>query len=179
MQTEGNTIPLSRGDDVATIRNCVVCTTQLSGNQRKFCASEVCKKQGNREAWIKKTYGITMAEWNAIWVEQGERCAVCKRKPRVKKDGTVETFHLDHEHRNGPEGPIRGICCPYCNTRLIGRLKDAKLAQALADYLTNPPAARALGREVIAPGRVRRRRRRSSSKPPVRRNVARSREVTP
>jgi len=50
--------------------------------------------------------------------------------------------------------------CPYDNTYVVGRLRDHKRAQALADYLRDPPARRALGRVVIAPGRKRIRRRR-------------------
>lgn len=134
------------------------CGAGLTGRQLKY-ASESCKKIGNRSAWIMKTYGITLEEWDAIWKEQGEKCAICKRKPKVKPDGSTETFHLDHEHRDGPSGPVRGIVCPYDNTRIIGRLKSHERAQALADYLRDPPATRALGREVIAPGRPRVRRR--------------------
>lgn len=128
------------------------CGIVLTGRQLKF-ASEACKKIGNREAWIMKTYGITLKEWNLIWLEQGEKCAICGRKPRVG-----ETFHLDHEHSVGQSGPVRGIVCPYDNTRIIGRLKSHERAQALADYLRDPPATRALGREVIAPGRPRKKR---------------------
>lgn len=131
---------------------CQGCEGILTGRRKKWCSAE-CQKKGGREAWIKKTYGITMAEWNKIWLEQNEQCAICKRKPRVN-----ETFHLDHEHQNGPSGPVRGIVCPYDNTRIIGRLKSHERAQALADYLRDPPATRALGREVIAPGRPRKKR---------------------
>lgn len=128
------------------------CLTQLTGRQLKW-SSEACQKIGNRAAWILKTYGITMEEWNLIWLEQGEKCAICGRKPRVG-----ETFHLDHEHDVGQSGPVRGIICAYDNTRLVGRLKSHARAQALADYLRDPPATRALGREVIAPGRAKKKR---------------------
>ncbi|GAB3847402.1 hypothetical protein GCM10029963_28820 [Micromonospora andamanensis] len=138
-------------------RECVVCAGELSGSQRKYDKPE-CAKRGARAEWILKTYGITLAEWDLIWEHQGRCCAICKRKPRVKEDGTEETFHLDHEHAQGQAGPVRGILCPYCNTRLVGRLKSADRAQSLADYLHTPPATVALGRVVIAPGRPRKRR---------------------
>lgn len=132
--------------------DCVVCENILTGRQKKYCSAKCSKFQG-RKTWIEKIYGITMEEWDAIWLEQGQVCAICKRAPKEN-----ETFHLDHEHRNGPSGPVRGIVCPYDNTRIIGRLKSHERAQALADYLKDPPAPRALGREVIAPGRPSRRR---------------------
>lgn len=127
--------------------SCVVCGGLLTGSQRKYCSTE-CSRQAGRASWIEKVYGITLAEWDSILEAQGGGCGICARRPKLG-----ETFHLDHEHRKGQSGPVRGILCPYCNTRLIGRLKDHTKAQRMADYLRDPPAPRALGREVIAPGR--------------------------
>lgn len=128
------------------------CGTALKGRQRSW-ASEKCRKIGTRAAWILKTYGITMEEWEQIWEEQGRVCAICKRPPR--KD---EAFHIDHEHQEGKAGPLRGIVCAYDNTRIIGRLKSHERAQALADYLLDPPAKRALGKQVWSPGRPKKKR---------------------
>ena len=126
------------------------CGVELTGRQRTW-ASPACSRAGARF----KLYGITAEEYDIIWKEQGECCAICKRKPRES-----ETFHLDHEHAKGPSGPLRGILCPFCNTRLVGRLKSHERAQALADYLRDPPATRALGRVVVSPGKPKKRRRR-------------------
>jgi hypothetical protein len=133
--------------------DCIVCGGILVGRQAKYC-SAACTKRASRAAWIEKVYGITLTEWGRILEEQGGGCGICERPPRAS-----ETFHLDHEHAKGQAGPVRGILCPYCNTRLIGRLKDHTKAQRMADYLRDPPAARALGREVIAPGRPKAKRR--------------------
>lgn len=127
--------------------DCIVDGNPLTGRQAKYC-SPACSAQAARAAWIEKVYNLTLAEWDRIMAEQGGGCGICERKPRKG-----ETFHLDHEHTKGQAGRVRGILCPYCNTRLIGRLKDHGKAQKMADYLRDPPATRALGREVIAPGR--------------------------
>lgn len=138
------------------LRICVCgCGAVLTGRQLKYAAEE-CRKVGTRNSWLKKTYNITQAEYDTILAFQGGKCGICPKRP---KPG--EYFHVDHEHRGGPEGPVRGILCSYCNTRLVGRLKSHETAQALADYLRDPPATSALGREVIAPGRPRRRRTRT------------------
>lgn len=134
------------------MRSCVVCGNELTGRQRRYDNGE-CRKQQARAAWIQATYGLTLAEWDTIWWHQNGCCAICKRPPRMG-----EVFHVDHEHAQGPAGPVRGILCPHCNTRLVGRLKSAERAQALADYLLSPPATAALGRTVIAPGRPRKKR---------------------
>ena len=128
------------------------CGSLLQGRQRSW-ASEKCRKIGTRAAWILKTYGITMEEWNRIWEHQGRVCAICKRPPRQG-----EVFHIDHEHQENGAGPLRGIVCPYDNTRIIVRLKSHYRAQALADYLLSYPATEALGREVWSPGRPKKKR---------------------
>lgn len=133
--------------------DCVTCGDLLVGSQKKYCKKDACKKTAGREAHLLRTYNIGQVEWNLIWEAQGKCCAICKREPRLKADGTLETFHLDHEHAVKQSGPIRGILCPYCNTRLVGRLKSHERAQQLADYLRDPPATKALGRTVVAPGR--------------------------
>ena len=96
---------------------------------------------------------MSQADYDAILLAQGGVCGICKRAPRPG-----EVFHVDHEHRQGQAGPVRGILCPYCNTRLVGRLKSAEKAQAMADYLRDPPATKALGREVWAAGRPKKKR---------------------
>ncbi len=136
---------------------CIVCGGELTGRQRRY-DTPGCAKQGARAVKLAAVYGITPAQWDAVWSVQGGRCAICHRPPRPG-----ETFHLDHEHSKGSSGRVRGILCPYCNTRLVGRLKDHSRAQALADYLRAPPALDAIG-EVIAPGRPPKRRRKKQGR---------------
>lgn len=130
---------------------CQGCGAALTGRQRKWC-SEQCRQDGSRWAWVLKTYGLTKDDYMAICVFQDWKCPICTRF--LDQVGGVP--HVDHEHG----AHVRGIVCSYCNTRLIGRLKDHATAQRLADYLRQPPAVAALGRTVIAPGRTPRRRRR-------------------
>lgn len=133
---------------------CDWCAMPLDPPKRRFCSPE-CAKLRRRWDWVKAVYGINGLEYWKIMVTQDSRCGCC-RKPF--KDG--QTPHIDHEHG----GHVRGIVCAYCNTRLIGRLKNHETAQKLADYLKDPPAVRALGRKVIAPGRPKRKRRATSNR---------------
>lgn len=133
------------------------CLEELVGKQTKY-ASTRCAKKVARELWIKKVYGITMDEYHLIWLFQNGECPICERQLLDESDiangvGGVKP-HIDHEHG----GHVRGLVCAYCNTRLIGRLKDHAKAQRLADYLREPPAEGALGRRVIAPGRPKKKR---------------------
>lgn len=129
--------------------DCIECEELLLGRRKKYCSGG-CQKRAGRRAWVMKVYGLTLEEYDVILEFQGGVCGICRRSPK-----TNETFHIDHEHSGGPSGIVRGILCPYCNTRLVGRLKSHQRAQQLADYLREPPATAALGRVVIAAGRPR------------------------
>lgn len=134
----------------AVVSTCEGCGGALTGRQRKWC-SEQCQQDGRRWDWILQTYGLTRDDYTAICVFQDWTCPICLRF--LDQVGGVP--HIDHEHG----AHVRGIVCQYCNTRIIGRLKDWETAQRLADYLKDPPAIQVVGM-VIAPGRRPRRRRR-------------------
>lgn len=61
-------------------------------------------------------YGITIEEYNSIFIKQKGKCAICGRqRSEFKKD-----FAVDHDHKTKK---IRGLLCNNCN-RGIGFLKD-------------------------------------------------------
>lgn len=72
-------------------------------------------------------YGITLEQHNAMLLEQGNACAICR-----KTDWGAHGPCVDHCHTTGK---VRGLLCFLCNTA-IGKLKDsAVIARAAADYL--------------------------------------------
>lgn len=102
-----------------------------------------------RDAYLRRTYGVTEAEYALVLAAQGGRCAICRRKPAVGKN-----LHVDHDHRTGI---VRGVLCVTCNHDLLGRRdKDPELFRRAAAYLEDPPAPHALGRRQAAPRRRRR-----------------------
>jgi DNA-directed RNA polymerase subunit RPC12/RpoP len=126
------------------------CTTELTGRQRKWCSEHA--GTGQRASWLLSVYNLSLSEYNAILAHQGGVCGLCQQKFKEGK-----TPHVDHDHHTGH---VRGVVCAYCNTRLIVRLRSWQLAQKLADYLRDPPAIRALGAPVVAPGRPKKKRKR-------------------
>lgn len=74
-----------------------------------------------RRSYVKKQYGLTLEEYEAI-LARG--CSICGRHgPRMA---------LDHDHRNGQ---IRDALCVSCNNG-IGRFHDdPTLLRAAAEYL--------------------------------------------
>lgn len=108
-----------------------------------------------RDAYLRRTYGITEAEYDDIFAAQGRRCAICKRVPTAGKN-----LHVDHDHRTGL---LRGLLCARCNHDLLGRRdQDPGLFLNAYDYLESPPAPAALGRQQQAPVRPKRRKRKSA-----------------
>ena len=78
---------------------------------------------------LRSRYGITLAQKEAMLLEQGGCCAICSSAN--PKSGTG--WHLDHCHGSNK---VRGVLCAPCNI-LLGGAKDnvATLANAIS-YLT-------------------------------------------
>ena len=92
------------------------------------------KFRGNRKNWtrnydLKRTYGITSAEFEELKESQGGRCAICKTDDPKGRHGV---FAVDHCHKSGK---IRGLLCNKCNVGL-GSFRDniESLLNAI-DYL--------------------------------------------
>ncbi len=95
-------------------------------------------------------YGMTQAEYDAIFEAQGGVCAICK-KPESRKPGgghpqlgkgvrivgqTPEstTLAVDHDHETMK---IRGLLCHGCNIALGHFKDDPALLRAAIDYLAS------------------------------------------
>jgi hypothetical protein len=82
-----------------------------------------CRKQQGADMHIKRMYGLTRVELDALIEAQGGLCAICETNPAV---------HVDHDHVTGK---IRGVLCFTCNVAL-GQLKDdVALFRKAIDYL--------------------------------------------
>ncbi len=77
-------------------------------------------KQARLEEHLRRAYGITIAERDALLARQGGGCAICK-KPVVFGRGFSDAGHVDHCHETGK---VRGILCARCNSAL-GKLGDS------------------------------------------------------
>ena len=78
---------------------------------------------GTREYHLRRRYGITGAEYDALVEAQGGLCVLCQeRKPE----------HVDHDHVTGR---VRGVLCSCCNQGL-GNFRDrADTFRNAIDYL--------------------------------------------
>jgi len=61
-----------------------------------------------RDAHYKRTYGITLGNYNALFKKQKGSCKICNSK-------TEGNLYVDHNHNTGV---IRGLLCHKCNVGL-------------------------------------------------------------
>jgi hypothetical protein len=97
-----------------------------------YC-SDVCADDGKTNAYLMRTYGISLEHYEKMYAEQGGLCAICNGEGFVMKECHSLKLVVDHCHLGGH---VRGLLCHNCN-RALGLLKDstAVLSNAI-DYLT-------------------------------------------
>lgn len=84
-----------------------------------------------RKSHLKHKYGITIAEYDAMFADQGGVCAICQGTTKHKYM-QWSTLVVDHDHTTGQ---VRGLLCHPCNV-LLGKAQDsATILRAAADYL--------------------------------------------
>lgn len=80
-------------------------------------------RAGVKCAQLRRLYGITLAEFDAMVQAQGGACAIC--------GDTTKRLCVDHDHTTGK---VRQILCNLCNVTL-GSLEDADWMRRAAAYL--------------------------------------------
>jgi hypothetical protein len=88
--------------------------------------------RNNKHVWrrgeLRRRYGMTVEQFETLFVLQGNRCAIC----HVDKPTTKKGWVVDHDHVTGK---VRGILCGKCNSA-IGYLGDSPaLLNRAAKYL--------------------------------------------
>lgn len=79
-----------------------------------------------RDRTIKRKYGISQIEYEAMFKKQKGRCAICHREPGEKP------LHIDHCHKTGV---VRGLLCHQCNWYLGTIEADHHLWARLSKYV--------------------------------------------
>ncbi len=75
-------------------------------------------RERNYDGWLRRTYDISLEDYNAMADSQGWLCAICGDDPKVvyaNKSRNAQRLVLDHCHTTGR---IRGLLCGPCNRAL-------------------------------------------------------------
>ena len=118
---------------------CARCGNVRDGSHKQYCRS--CYRDYSAE-WAKanpervrskmrrhdlrRNYGITPEEWDAMLAAQGGTCAICQCVP-----GRGRRFHVDHCHSSGK---VRSLLCNRCNVAIGMAGEDAARLRRMADY---------------------------------------------
>lgn len=132
-----------------TGKPCQECGKKKGPKQRdlKFCwtCGRGKKKAASAAAHgkrVEETYGITEADYWALYEFQGGRCYICRWASGKTRRLCVDHDHsctVGHARERGCPVCVRGLLCRSCNT-IIGRARDAiAFFQRAIEYLTNPP----------------------------------------
>jgi hypothetical protein len=91
----------------------------MKGSLWKQYTSEYYKiHKEDFKAWhLQNKYGLSMADYRTLEVEQGGRCAICGILGTETKKGLV----VDHNHKTGK---VRGLLCNICNSHIVHVLED-------------------------------------------------------
>jgi hypothetical protein len=99
---------------------------RFAANQQAFVASGG-KRLADRKSYLKRKYGLTIEEYDAMLAAQGGGCFICGRPPRDDI-----SLHVDHDHSTGA---VRGILCFCCNNALADFQEDPALLGKAVTYL--------------------------------------------
>ena len=84
-------------------------------------------KLADREAHLKRKFGLTLADFEQMSAEQGGVCAICGDPPP-----TGVNLHVDHDPRTGR---VRALLCVRCNNGLGQFQEHPDLLEAAAEYV--------------------------------------------
>ena len=74
------------------------------------------RKRYNKDWKLKKRYGITLEDYEAMVSEQGNRCYICHKHRSTQKNDLA----VDHCHKTGL---VRRLLCVRCNA-LLGEINE-------------------------------------------------------
>ncbi len=80
-----------------------------------------------RHYHLKKTYGITVEQYDKMFKEQNGVCAICNQQEPIH-----DSLAVDHSHKTNA---VRSLLCTKCNL-VLGQLNESvELLQKSIDYL--------------------------------------------
>lgn len=98
----------------------------------KAVVSERKKKYYNalkqKDARLRKKYGMSIKDMEAMLAAQGGVCAVCKSP----KPNTKDLWVIDHNHTTGR---VRGVLCGRCNSMIGYSTEKLHILYGAIDYL--------------------------------------------
>lgn len=103
-----------------------------AGHAEYLRAHRAANRDHYREKDLKRTFGIDLAEYQRMFVEQKGVCGVCRKPELSKRNGKTKWLAVDHDHVTGQ---VRGLLCGKCNPMIGYADEDQDVLLAAAEYL--------------------------------------------
>lgn len=84
-----------------------------------------------RDKSYRTKYGITLADYDAMFAIQGGACAICREPCKGTPEKPYHRLHVDHNHETGK---VRGLLCRRCNVAVgyLEHMERGRMAAATA-----------------------------------------------
>ncbi len=106
------------------------CRSCVATNGRRWReANPERKRAASRRAQLRK-YGLTLADYDRMLIDQGGGCWVCEAEPGDRRNHGYTNLAVDHDHDTGA---VRGLLCHMCN-RALGLIEGH--TARMAEYIT-------------------------------------------
>lgn len=125
---EGRLVVISKNQFCRNGHDTFICGRDKNG----YCAecNRLAHHKNLRETNLKRSFGISLADYNKMFQEQNGLCLGCYRH----QSQLEITLNVDHNHETGI---VRGLLCQNCNL-VLGQAQDnPEILRRLADYLEN------------------------------------------
>lgn len=104
---------------------CAECGRYLPHAAFGLCRGCNGRRPENISSILKRTYGITLEEYDKLFEEQKGVCWICQQE-------STERLCVDHAHDTGQ---IRGLLCRKCNLVIGNADEDVAVLNRAIDYL--------------------------------------------
>lgn len=122
-----------KGDRHGLRSRCKRCTALQAERWRKSNPDKHRQiyRRNNHRHNIRKRFGLTVDQFDALVAKYGDRCAICQQPESRRR-----RLSLDHCHKTGE---LRGFICSRDNIVLGLVRDDPALLRRAAEYLESPP----------------------------------------
>lgn len=123
-------------------KDATVCSPCINAGNRKRYADDPSYRESRKErarqfhekhpdkqrnSALRRSYGITLKEYDAMLAQQGGTCAICFGPPNLKG-----RFFVDHDHETNK---VRSLLCGTCNAGLGQFRESPEILNSAIAYL--------------------------------------------
>jgi hypothetical protein len=101
-------------------------------NEARRVANDPTRRDKNRAELLRKNYGLTIADEQAMIEAQRNTCMICGDAPDPNGVKASSRLHVDHDHVTGK---VRALICIRCNQGIGYFRDDPELLRTAALYI--------------------------------------------